>query len=255
MTVFSTLLGKELREFTRTWRLWVLGGALLFAALTGPFLARYLTELLASLAGEQAAALTATLPDPDHFTAHTQWVSDLGQLGVLALALVAGSVIAAELSDDSALFILTRPVGRTTYLLAKLAALVVVLAGLLAAATLVNAAVTFALFGEVGLGGLLTASAAWFVAALLIIGVAAVVGALTASPLGAAAGAIGTVLVLGIAASWGPAVRWTPAGVNEMAGLLAGGQQPESAWPLVTAVAAAVLLSALAVLALRRREL
>ena len=259
----TVVLAKDVQEIVRTWRGWVLGLAFVFTALTGPLLAKYMGELIAafgspSLGGEGGASVPVPMSQPDAVTfvsAHAQWVNDLQQTVALAVSLVAGSVFASEFHEGPYLFTLTRGVTRGAFIVSKTMALLGVAGALLASATATNAVVTRLLYGEVNLERLAAASALSFAGFAFIASIAAVVGAMTFSPVGAAASAIAAVLCLSVVGLWPPAARWSPAGLGAQASELVAGKPWESPWPLLSAlVFTAVLLSA-AVAVLKRREL
>ncbi|MES6533201.1 hypothetical protein U6O79_12500, partial [Cutibacterium acnes] len=71
MNRFTSLLRKELTEFARTWKIWVIPGLFIVLAVTGVLSARFAKELMQSLlpAGSDMSTL---IPDPT-------WRDTLGQ--------------------------------------------------------------------------------------------------------------------------------------------------------------------------------
>jgi ABC-2 type transport system permease protein len=67
--------------------------------------------------------------------------------------------------------------------------------------------------------------------------------------------AIAVWLALAALSAWGPAARWSPAGLVGAPSSLAMGSETTWIWPMVTAAATAAILVVVSVLALRRREL
>jgi ABC-2 type transport system permease protein len=67
--------------------------------------------------------------------------------------------------------------------------------------------------------------------------------------------AIAVWLVLAALSAWGPAARWSPAGLVGAPSSLAMGQDTVWLWPVLTAAVTAAILVGGSVLALRRREL
>src|SRR5450759_639652 len=108
---------KEVREILRTWRIWVLPGILLFFALTGPVLAKFTPEIVGALAGDQLSGFK--IPTPTYLDAYTQWIKNLSQIALFALIIMYGSVISSETKSGTAVLVLTKPVSRTAFVIAK----------------------------------------------------------------------------------------------------------------------------------------
>ena len=61
MNAFLRFLGKESAEITRTWRLWVIGGVLLFFAVLSPLTAKAIPYLMKyASGGGSGIAITVT---------------------------------------------------------------------------------------------------------------------------------------------------------------------------------------------------
>ncbi len=248
----TVLVYKNIREILRTWRVWVLVLVLATASVVGPLLAKYSDELLSSLGG---AAMAGILPEATAATAGQQWVSDLGQSVTIALALIAGTVMAGELADESYFFTLTRGVTRRAFVLAKLFALHIVLFVALVVFAPINGVVTYALFNEANFIGVIQASALWFVFASFIMCGVAVLAVATSSAVGAGATGIGLMVVMGVLGMWEPATKFSPAGVSQLAAAAAAGQSLDPGLSLVFTVVIIVVLGAVTVRIFSAREL
>ncbi len=246
---FGPLLVKELTEIRRTWRWLVLPGLLLFFAVTGPVFARLTPQLLKSVVGAQAL-----MPEPTYLDSWAQWTKSLSQLGVFVLLGTLGGLVSGEVRQGTALLVLTKPVSRTAFLLAKVAAnvLLVVVAAVLG--VLVTWGLTVALFDPVAAGPLLRATAAWLVFAGMVI---ALMAALSArfSTMAAIGLGFGVLIVLSLLGLWGPATRWTPAGLPGAVVQLGADKPAGVLWPAVTAGVLMAVFLALGVWVLARREL
>lgn len=255
MTGFTAIYRKELTEIRRTWRLWVIPGIILFSALTGPFIARYMKEILSSVAGEAVNALI--VPDPTYVDSYLQWTNNLGQIVIIALIVTAGSAITRELRTGTAVAVLTRPVTRAAFVLAKFAADATLLLGSLALGTLLTWGLTLTMFPDAPLLDLVGATAAWATGALLLLAVTVAASASLSSGAGASGIALLVFLGLTIAGIWPPALSWTPAGALSAATPIAIGQGDGSA--IATALTVTILLTAavlaLAIAVFRRREI
>jgi ABC-2 type transport system permease protein len=123
MSGFGALLGKELREQLRTYRLPVVAIVFLIFGITSPLLARYTKELL-DLIGQQAAGgIEITIPPPTVADAVGQLIKNLGQFGILVAILLAMGSVATEKDRGTAALILAKPVSRLAFLAAKLMAI------------------------------------------------------------------------------------------------------------------------------------
>lgn len=248
----TVLVYKNIREILRTWRVWVLVFVLATASIAGPLLAKYSDELLSSLGG---AAMAGILPEATAATAGQQWVSDLGQSVTIALALIAGTVMAGELADESYFFTLTRGVTRQAFVLAKLFALHIVLFVALVVFSLINGVITYALFNEANFIGVIQASALWFVFASFIMCGVAVLAVATSSAVGAGATGIGLMVVMGLLGTWDTAAKFSPAGINQLAAQAAIGQSLDSWLSLVCTAPIIVVLGLATVRIFSAREL
>ncbi len=250
MTGFTALLRKELLEIVSTWRVWVVGGLLLGMAVLSALTGRYQKELIGSLL---AAGIQITLPDPTWADSFAQWAKNLTEIGLLMVVLTTGGLISAERSQGSLVLVLTKPVSRTAYVVAKFLAQ----AGFLAVATALAAgaelALTAALFPAVEAGPVIAVTGAWLVLAMLLMACTLVGSAGLDRGLAAAGTGLAGLVVLLVLGLWEPATRYSPAGLYQAVGALAAGGQV-SAWPVVTGLVATAVLVAAAAGVMSRRE-
>jgi len=254
MRGFQAFLSKESHEIMRTWRIWVLPGIVLFFALSGPVLALFTPELLKSVTGSQPG-LVIQLPDPTWRDAYLQWTKNLAQLVTYALVIILGGLVSSERKGGTAVLVLTKPVTRAAFVLAKFVsqvALLTVTAVLGAAATWL---VTLACFGEAPLGALASATGVWLVWGVLIVAIMTLASTLVNSQAGAAGLGFGALIVLSIATLWGPALEYSPAGLVNAPSALVTGETVALTFPLLTALGLAVVVVVLAVRTFARAEL
>lgn len=128
MTGFGVLLGKELREQLRTYRLPVVAIVFLLFGITSPVLARYTKELIDALGAQATAGMKIVLPPPTVADAVNQLLKNLVQFGILIAILLAMGTVASEKDRGTAGLILTKPASRLAFLAAKLVAISVTLA-------------------------------------------------------------------------------------------------------------------------------
>ena len=257
MSASTALLSLRAREIARTWRLWVLPTVIVFLAATGPVIVRFTREILAAALGaEEAAAIP--WPDPTATDASAQWASDLTQLVVFIIVVMAAGAINAEVRSGVAAILLVKPVSRTTYVLTHALALVcfIALAGLLGA--FVSWCATSLTFGIVDPAPILGATAVWVVLAAVLVAASLLASAAIDAVAGAAGVGIGVYFLLALLSIVPQLSDYTPAGLIRVTTEVATGTQQLDAtlwWPIATGLLLAVALLAAAVLVFRRREI
>lgn len=247
------LLRKELLEQWRTLRLPLVSIVFVLVGLSSPLLARFTPEILEAVAGDQ---LPIHLPPPTAADSIAQLAKNLNQFGALIAILLAMGSVATEKERGTAALLLSKPVSRAAFLVAKLVAIAVTLGVAVALAVAGAWFYTLVLFEPLPIAGTITAAAldwlllvAW--AALTVLG-----STLTRSALAAAALGIVALIVVGVLSALPPLAPWLPTGLAGPANALALGI--DGADP-VRPVAATILLVAacvgLAWAAFRRQEL
>jgi len=253
MSGFAVFARKEVREILRTWRIWVLPGILLFFALTGPVLARFTPEIVGAVAGGQLGGLT--LPTPTYLDAYTQWIKNLSQIALFALIIIYGSIISAETKSGTAALVLTKPVSRTAFVIAKAAVHSVFLAVLVVVGTLLTWAITAAVFGKAPGSALWSSALVWLVFGVLFIALMMLLSVLIASAAGAAGAGLGAYALVSIASIWKPLATYSPAGLAAQPAALASGKDAAVLWPVLTSLLLTTALVALAARTFRRKDL
>lgn len=253
MSGFAAFAGKEAREIVRTWRLWVLPGILIFFAVTGPVLAKFTPELVGALAGDQLRGFV--IPTPTYLDAYAQWVSNLSQIALFALIVIYGSIISAEVKSGTAILVLTKPVSRTAFVVAKVVVHSGFLAVLLVVGTLLTWGLTAVAFGQAPGSALWSSALVWLVFGVLFIALMTLLSVLIGSTAGAAGAGLGIYALLAIAALWKPLGRYSPAALSSAPSRLAAGKDVAVLWPVLTSLLLTVVLVVLTALSFRRRDL
>ena len=253
MNGFTVFARKEAREILRTWRIWVLPGILLFFALTGPVLARFTPEIVGALAASQLGGLK--LPAPTYLDAYTQWIKNLSQIALFALIIIYGSIVSAETKSGTAVLVLTKPVSRTAFVIAKAAVHSVFLTVLVALVTLLTWGLTEAIFGKAPGSALWSAALVWLVFGVMFITLMTLLSVLIGSTARAAGAGLGVYALVSIAAIWKPLGTYSPAGLASLPASLAAGKDAVVLWPVLTSLLLAVALVALAARMFRRKDL
>jgi ABC-2 type transport system permease protein len=255
MRGFGAFLGKELREIVRTWRIWVLPGIVLFFALSGPPLAKITPELLNTFVGSEQTGMIIQLPDPTYVDAYLQWTKNLQQIVVFAIIIMFGGIVSAEKRSGTAALVLTKPLSRSAFVLAKFVsqATLVVVAVVTGAA--ITWGMTYAVFAEAPPGDLVAATGAWLVLGLMFLALMELLSTVLDSQAGAAGLGFLGFIALSIATLWAPAVEYSPAGLVGAPTTFVMGETAAIGWPIVTTVALTAVLVAASMFVFRRREL
>ncbi len=253
MNGFAVFARKETMEILRTWRRWVLPGILVFLAVTGPPLARYTAEIVTAFAGDQLSGLTVA--DPTYLDAYAQWAKNLTQIVVVALIILYGGIISGESRSGTAVLVLTKPVSRSSFVVAKVLVNSVFVAVLLAAGTLITWGLTAAMFGTAPPAALWSSSLVWLVLAVQFVALMTLLSVVIGSAAGAAGAGLGIFVLTSIASIWRPLGSYSPAGLATQVNSLAAGAPATPWWPVLTSLAVSVALVLVAVALFRRQEL
>jgi len=250
MTGYIPFLVKELREIAKTWRLFVLPLMLLLCAVASPVLAKATPYLVSTVAD-----LPLKLPDPTVADAYAQWTKNLGQLALLVVIVSFSSAVSGERSSGTASMALSKGLTPSAFVAAKVTSSLLLVTVPTALATVVMAVVTRVVFGTAPLGDLVSATAAWLVLAVWSVTAVILLSALLDSSSATAGLGIAAWVVLAALSAWGPAARWSPAGLIGAPSMLASGLDTAWAWPVGTGLVSAAVFVVAAALVMRRREL
>jgi ABC-2 type transport system permease protein len=250
MTGFGPFLAKELREVLATWRLFVLPLTLLLCAVASPLLAKATPYLIGTVAN-----LPLKLPDPTVADAYAQWTKNLGQIALLVVIVSFSSAVNGERTSGTAAMALSKGLTPASFVLAKVVVAFLLVSVPTALATLIMGLTTQAVFGEVSAGTLLRATVAWLALALWCVTAVVLLSAVLDSASATAGLAIAAWVALSVVSAWGPAARWSPAGLVGLPTTFAAGTDAVWVWPVITAAVTGAVLVLGTVLAVRRREL
>lgn len=253
MTGFGAFLAKELREIVRTWRIWVVPGLVLLMAVTGPIMA-YFTPAIMNWA-LQGSEVQVELPTPTFADSYLQWVQNLSQLVTFTVIIALGGIISAEVRQQTALMVLTRPLSRMAFVLAKVVANTAFLAVVGVVGAAVTYGVTAALFPDAPIIPLAAATGLWLVWAVVLVGLMTLLSAALGSGAAASGIGIGCYIAVSLIGIWPPAAKYSPAGLITALTPLAAEQDVEIGWPIATGFVLAAVLVAAAIRVFSRREL
>ncbi len=254
MRGFSLLMAKELLEQVRTLRLVVVVGVLAVFGMTSPLLAKALPDIVKAAGGNVGIGIT--VPTPTVADAIGQLTKNLGQFGALIGILISMGAVAAEKERGTAGFVLTKPVGRSGFIVAKAAAIALLLGLGIGAGYVLAWIYTAILFEAVPIPEFVLSGIVIWISLLVFAAVTFLFSILARSSL--VAGGIGfvTLLLIGIVAAIPGIGDWTPMGLWASAtNLPLGTAVPALVGPAVLNVVLAVALVSFGALAFRRQEL
>jgi ABC-2 type transport system permease protein len=116
MSGLWVLLRKEFTEQFKTSKVIIVTAVFLFFGLGTPLLTKYTPELIKSLG---TGGMTIEMPTPTSSDSLVEYASTMAQFGVLMAVLVAMGAIAKEVETGTAAMVLSKPVGRLAFILAK----------------------------------------------------------------------------------------------------------------------------------------
>jgi ABC-2 type transport system permease protein len=253
MAGFGPLLRKELLEQWRTFRLPVVATIFLLVGLSSPLLARFTPDILKAVAGDQ---IPIVLPSPTAADAVDQLAKNLGQFGGLIAVLLAMGAVATEKERGTAAMILSKPVSRAGFLVAKLAAIGLTLGIATAIASAGAWFYTLVLFDPLPVAGVAAAAALQWLTLMAWATITFLGSTLTRSSL--AAGGLGIVafVVVGILGVLPNVGRYLPTGLGAPARALALGQSDaDVVGPIVATLALIGAVTLTAWLVFRRQDL
>ncbi len=116
-SAFFSLLKNELAEQFRSGKLIVIGFLFLFFGLVSPITAMFMPEIIGSISKSQNISIV--VPEPTWLDAVTQYVKNLSQMSSFILIIVYMGIIAREKENGILVFLLVKPVKRSSYIFSK----------------------------------------------------------------------------------------------------------------------------------------
>jgi len=233
---FFVLFKKEFRGQLKTYRFLIVIALFFVFGLGTPLLLKYLHALI------PAEDAVIGIPEFTAADAVQSYISSLGQLGLVAAVLVAMGSVAGERESGTAAITLSKPVGRGSFIVAKLGALSVTFG----AAMIVGAAgcylYTVVLFGNPGGSNFLIASLLGALYLLFCLAVTVMYSSFVKSPL--AAGGLSFVTLVAIAGTAGlPGIKYySPGALVSWAEDVAMAGGPNPWWVLAVSIALIILV-------------
>ncbi len=241
----------------RTYRLTILVVVFAFFGLLGPLTAAYLPEIVSLASQSEDLGAAIELPDPVPSDGISQFVGNISQLGLIAVAAIAALALAVDARPGLAAFYRTRqPAARSwivpRWLATSLAAALAWTVGLLAAVY-----ETVLLIGPLPVGGMVVGWAAWVLYLAFAVAVAALAAGVVRSTVAVTAVTVGLLIGMALVGLVPPVGDWLPSHLVGAPAALAEGAAEASEYlgaAIVTVVATAAALVGASAL-VRRREL
>jgi len=250
---FITAFKKEWLEQRRTKKLLVGVIVLTLFGMTSPLLAKFTPQLLSVIPG--ASAVAGLIPQPTINDAIAQYIKNTMQFAILLALLFGMGSVASEKEKGTAALVLSKPMPRSSFLLAKFAAQGLTFLLSITAAGIACYYYTYALFGALDPLNWLALNGLLLFYTLIYVAITLFFSALVRMQYLAIGGSFGVLILLGILSSIPGWVNYLPDGLVSNAALLANGSAVagwQSLW-----VSMAILLAALgaACLVFRRQEI
>lgn len=254
MSGLRAFLGKEMRETVKTWRLWVLPGVLVFVGLTTPILTAATPRILEMSARSMPGAVIK-LPPPKAADSYLQFIGNLDQMVLIAIVITGAALIAGERKSGTMVLMLTKPLSRAGFVIAKIVTQVGLVTVATAIGTALCVALTVAVFDAGMISQALAAVGLWLVFAAMMTTLMALLSAWLGGQAAAAGAGIGAYVLFMILSGFPITRDHTPAGLTVAYSALLKHESVALLWPLVTTLALTALFTAAAVGVFSRKEI
>jgi len=226
---FGTALRKEWLEQLRSYRLLITAVVLTLFGLLSPLIARYTPDII-RLALPQGEEITKLIPPPSAVDSVAQYLKNITQFGVLLALLMAMGLVAQEKDKGTAALMLSKPLGRSAFLLAKFCSLALTFTLSIVLAGAAGYYYTLVLFGPMDLGAWLGLNALVLVFLLVYVSLTLLCSTLTRSQVLAGGLATGVWMALSLLGALPGIGDYSPRQVIGWATALGAGSL-ETHWP------------------------
>lgn len=241
---FTTAFRKEWLELIRTKRMLIALVVLVLFGMTSPLLAKMLPEIMTMVPGGEQ--FTMLIPPPTINDAIVQYIKNITQFGILLALLFGMGSMANEKDKGTAAMVLSKPMPRITFLLAKLSAYTALFTVAIAIAGAACYYYTYILFGKLDIIPYLEMNGLILLYLLVYVSLTVLFSTLTKTQYIAIGMGFGVLILFGIISAipgWGV---YMPDLLVANAGLIGTGAAPESwtgLWVSVGVIAFSVLAS------------
>ena len=242
MMKFLAAFEKEWLELVRTKRLLIALVVLVLFGMTSPLMAKMIPEIMTLVPGGEQIALI--IPTPSITDAVAQYIKNITQFGVLLALLFGMGSVANEKDKGTAAMILSKPMPRFIFLMAKIIANTLLFTLALTLAGIGCYYYTYVLFGQLPVVGFLQMNALILLYLLVYIALTVFFSTLTKTQYIAMGLSFGVVIVFGIVSAIPGMSSYVPDVLIVNASLLGIGESPQSwigLWVSLGLVIASVL--------------
>lgn len=117
MNSFFVLLGKESKEIIRSKKLLIAAILFLFSAIASPIIAKLIPQIMQNVT---VPGMVINLPEPTWRDAIDQLIKNINQIVAIVLVFLFAGAIAEEKNKKTLEITLTKPISRSSFILAKL---------------------------------------------------------------------------------------------------------------------------------------
>jgi ABC-2 type transport system permease protein len=247
-----TLLRLEVLRLWRTHRWLLLVGVHVLFGVVGPLTARYIDVLLQQVGGE----MTVITPDPRPVDGLVQFVSNVSQVGILAVVVVAAGALAFDGHPERAAFLRTRVTRAGQLLVPPYLVVTSATVAAYATGTAVAVALSVVLLGPLPGGAVALGTLLASVYLAFAVAVVALVASFVRTQVGTVLAALGSLIALPMLGTIGVLRPWLPSELLTATLALVEGA-PVSEYLRATLIAVLATTGALVLAASRldRREL
>jgi len=253
MKAFIAFTKKEFFESMRTYRLIVLTAVMILLGIMNPLIAKLLPEILGGV--DLGGGIVIDLPEPTALDSWTQFYSNVGQMGMLALIITFSGIMANELSRGTLVNLLTKGLKRYKIILAKFLSASVIWTGTYLLCLLVCYMYTEYFWPSSELSNAFLAFVSPWLFGELMIAILIFGGVLFGTFYGALLSCFGVIMALAIINIAPSIQKYNPIGLaGGVLGLLYGQSEPQDFIPAVIISIAAVVLLIIASVAVFNKK-
>ena len=248
-----SLLKKDIYEYIKTPKLLILGAAFIFFAMSSPLLAKYMNEILASVASD----LDITFPDPTLYDSWVQFFKNMHTIAMIIFLIVMTGTVAHEKSKGSIALVLSKNVSRFEFILSKFISGALVMTVLTFVSVLLGIFYTNRLFGSYLYDGFLVSMILFWMMGLFYTSLGIFVSVISKTPTTAALFGFLAFAVLQILTISSDLAPFNPAGSTTIANeILANSFDLSTIWiPMLVTGLSTVILFLVTYIIFRRQEI
>jgi len=252
-----SLVRLEWLRLWRTYRLLVLVVVFAFFGLLGPLTAAYLPEIISLASQSEDLGAAIELPDPVPVDGIAQFIGNISQLGLIAVAAAAALALAVDARPGLAAFYRTRQPAARSWILPRWAATSLAAGAAWTVGLLAAVYETVVLIGPLPAGGMVVGWAAWVLYLAFAVAVVAVAAGVVRSTVAVTVVSVGLLIVLAIVGLIPQVGDWLPSHLVGAPAALAeqAAEATDYLGSAAVTVAATAALLWLATVLVRRREL